>query len=43
MRSEMSPEERVPLEHPLRSIHLMVDTALREVVPQFHTLYAHTG
>jgi transposase len=43
MFSYISPEERVPQEHPLRSIRLMVDAVLKELSPQFDALYSHTG
>jgi transposase len=41
--SYISPEERVPAEHPLRAIRSMVDTALKELAPHFDQLYSHTG
>ena len=43
MFSYISPEERVPPEHPLRSIRMMVDAVLKELSPQFDRLYSHTG
>ena len=43
MFSYLSPEERVPPEHPLRSIRMMVDAVLKEVSPQFDLLYSHSG
>jgi transposase len=43
MFSYLSPEERVPRDHPLRVIRVMVDTVLRELSPQFDQLYSHTG
>src|SRR5680860_1211623 len=36
-------EDRVPLEHPLRSIRRLVDKALREMSPLFDSLYAEKG
>ena len=33
MFSYISPEERVPLDHPLRSIRVMVDAVLKELSP----------
>lgn len=41
--SYLSPEERVPVTHPLRPIRHYVDTALTGLSPQLATLYAHTG
>jgi hypothetical protein len=35
MFSYIGPEERVPLDHPLRPIRDMVDTALRELSREF--------
>jgi transposase len=43
MYSYLSPEERVPADHPLRTLRLMVDGVLKELSPQFTALYAHTG
>jgi transposase len=43
MFSYISPEERVPQEHPLRSIRLVVDAVLKELSPRFDALYSHTG
>jgi transposase len=43
MFSYMSPEERVPRNHPLRIIRGMVDTVLNERSPRFAVLYSHTG
>jgi transposase len=43
MFSYLSPEERVPLDHPLRVIRMMVDTVLKALSPQFDQLYSHTG
>jgi transposase len=41
--SYLSPEQRVPTDHPLRAIRQMTDAALRELSPQFERLYATTG
>lgn len=43
MFSYISPEERVPPEHPLRIIRQMVDAVLKELSLQFDLLYSHTG
>jgi transposase len=43
MFSYIGPEERVPLDHPLRPIRDMVDTALRELSHEFARLYPKTG
>jgi len=43
MFSYISPETRVPQEHPLRAIRRMVDQVLAELSPQFDRLYARTG
>jgi transposase len=43
MFSYRRPEERVPADHPLRPIRQMVDTALRELSPEFSRLYPKTG
>ena len=43
MFSYLSPEERVPVPHPLRPIRQYVDTALTALSPQLAKLYAHTG
>lgn len=43
MFSYISPEERVPQEHPLRSIRAMVDTVLKELSAPFDRLYSDTG
>src|SRR5258706_8838425 len=36
-------EQRVPADHPLRGMRVMVDDALRELSPQFAGLYAKVG
>jgi transposase len=43
MFSYLSPEERVPVSHPLRPIRQYVDTALTALSPQLEKLYARTG
>ncbi len=43
MFSYLSPEQRVPADHPLRSIRPMVDTILKRLSPLFDTLYAEHG
>ena len=41
--SYISPEQRVPMNHPLRPLRAMADEALRELRPRFNKLYAKTG
>jgi hypothetical protein len=41
--SYVSPEQRVPHDHPLRPLRVMTDEALRDLQPRFHKLYAKTG
>src|SRR6266702_3626533 len=43
MFSYISAEQRVPQDHPLRAIRAMVDVALRNMGPQFETMYAKVG
>lgn len=43
MFSYISPEKRVPLDHPLRGMRGMVDAALQEMSPQFAGLYSRYG
>ena len=43
MFSYLSPEERVPPDHPLRAIREMVDQALTRLWPRFEGLYSTTG
>lgn len=43
MFSYLSPEQRVPQDHPLRAIRTLTDEALRSLSRQFATLYAKTG
>jgi transposase len=41
--SYISPEQRVPQDHPLRWLRVMTDEALRNLQPRFNKLYAKTG
>lgn len=41
--SYISPEARVPRDHPLRPIRTMADKALKELSPVFRELYATVG
>jgi hypothetical protein len=41
--SYVSPEQRVPQDHPLRSLRAMTDEALRELQARLNKLYAKTG
>jgi len=41
--SYISPEQRVPQDHPLRSLRTMTDEALQPLQPRFNRLYAKTG
>jgi transposase len=43
MFSYVSPEQRVPAEHPLRPLRAMVDDILKEMSPRFAKLYADRG
>ena len=43
MFSFLSPEQRVPADHPLRTIHKLVDRVLLALSPEFDRLYSHTG
>lgn len=43
MFSYISPEKRVPADHPLRPLRAMVDAALKEMSPQFADLYSRYG
>src|SRR5678816_309287 len=43
MFSYLSPEERVPANHPLRPIRTMVDVALKALSPAFGCLYSVFG
>jgi transposase len=41
--SYIAPEERVPPDHPLRTIRVMVDAVFKELSPRFALLYSYTG
>src|SRR5512144_1230980 len=41
--SYVSPDRRVPADHPLRPIRATVDVALEQLSPRFEALYSHTG
>src|SRR6202789_3321668 len=43
MFSYISPDKRVPADHPLRTIRKMVDEILKEMSPQFAKLYSELG
>lgn len=43
MFSYLSPEQRVPADHPLRSIRRITDEALRRLSPKFTPLYSPLG
>ena len=43
MFSYISPEQRVPADHPLRPIRQMVDEILKQLSPRFARLYAKMG
>lgn len=43
MFSYLSPEERVPQDHPLRAVRRMTDRALARLSPRFGTLYVKFG
>jgi len=43
MFSYVSAERRVPKDHPLRPLRVMVDEALRALGPRFARLYATSG
>ena len=43
MLSYISPEKRVPADHPLRPIRKMVDEILKEMSPKFAKLYSDVG
>ena len=42
MFSYISPEQRVPQDHPLRLLRAMTDEALQQLRPRFNRLYAKT-
>jgi len=41
--SYLSPESRIPKDHPLRPVREMVDSALSELSGQFESMYSDTG
>jgi transposase len=41
--SYVSPEQRVPQDHPLRRLRAMTDEALQQLQPRFNKLYAQIG
>ena len=41
--SYVSPEARIPRDHPLRPIRKMVDGALKDLSPLLEEMYSHTG
>ena len=43
MFSYLSPEQRVPADHPLRAIRALTDDALRSMSAQFERLYLAMG
>jgi transposase len=43
MFSYVSPQKRMPEDHPLRGIRAMVDTILKEMSPRFARLYSEVG
>ena len=43
MFSYVSPEQRVPADHPLRAIRALTDEALRSLSRRFAGLYSQTG
>jgi transposase len=43
MFSSVSPEQRVPKDHPLRTIRALVDEVLADMSREFDRLYATTG
>ena len=43
MFSYISPEERVPADHPLRAVRRITDRALERLSPRFGTLYVNFG
>jgi len=43
MFSYVSPERRVPMDHPLRPVREMVDGILQEMWPRFARLYSNLG
>lgn len=43
MFSYISPEQRVPADHPLRPIRKMTDEIFKQLSPRFDQLYSRTG
>jgi hypothetical protein len=43
MFSYLSPEERVPMDHPLRAIRQISDKVLQQMCPLFETMYSEMG
>lgn len=43
MYTYLSPEQRVPTNHPLRTIKAFADTVLKEMNPTFKVMYSNTG
>src|SRR5216683_2854501 len=43
MFSYISPDKRVPQDHPLRRIRVIVDRVLEQLSPRFNKLYARAG
>ena len=43
MWSYVSAEERIPQDHPMRGMRLLVDRALKDLSPRFSKLYSDTG
>src|SRR5436853_7905736 len=43
MYSYISPEQRVPADHPLRPIRKMTDESFKQLSPQFDKLYSRVG
>src|SRR5713226_5062992 len=43
MFSYISPEKRVPVDHPLRRVRAMTEAALRGMSPKFGEFYSHYG
>ena len=43
MFSYISPEQRVPLDHPLRPVKAFADDILKGMSKTFNTMYSHTG
>jgi len=43
MLSSISPDKRVPQDHPLRRIRVFVDRVLEQLTPRFNKLYVRAG